>query len=260
MDDLNILKVTVENVSDIGIYCSRDKKSPGFRAKAIWFKKKINDGLVILVALDNDGQQLGFIEYIPVERAWRPVQRNQYLFIHCVTVMAKGNRQHQVASTLIEACEVEAMQEHYNGICVMVSEGAWMADKRLFIRNGFSEIDALGRFELLVKRIHPDAPDPQLINWVEQQPKYQGWNLVYADQCPWHQKSVNDLKEASLNLGIDLKIKKLESPAEAKAGPSGFGTFSILYNGKLLEDHYLSRTRFESIVKQQQKARPTTND
>jgi len=48
-----------------------------------------------------------------------------------------------------------------------------------------------------------------------------------------------------------LNVIKLETPEEARNAPSGFGTFSLVYNGQLLEDHYLSKTRFENILKQQ---------
>jgi hypothetical protein len=51
--------------------------------------------------------------------------------------------------------------------------------------------------------------------------------------------------------GINLKIKKITSSQEAKNGPSGFGVFALLKDGKLLEDHYISETRFRSIVKKE---------
>ena len=44
---------------------------------------------------------------------------------------------------------------------------------------------------------------------------------------------------------------KLTSPTEAQNAPSGFGTFSLIKDGKLLEDHYLSKKRFENIIKQE---------
>jgi hypothetical protein len=92
---------------------------------------------------------------------------------------------------------------------------------------------------------------PRLIDWTKNLAKYKGWNLVYSDQCPWHEKSVTDLQLTAKNHGIELQITKLTTPEEAQQAPSGFGTFGLIYNGKLLEDHYLSKTRFENILKQQ---------
>ena len=53
--------------------------------------------------------------------------------------------------------------------------------------------------------------------------------------------------------GIDLKVKKIIKAEEARNGPSGFGVYSLLYNGKLLEDHYISSTRFKNILKKELK-------
>jgi hypothetical protein len=35
--------------------------------------------------------------------------------------------------------------------------------------------------------------------------------------------------------------------------PSGFGVFALVKDGKLLEDHYLSKRRFETIIKKELK-------
>lgn len=56
-----------------------------------------------------------------------------------------------------------------------------------------------------------------------------------------------------MDFGIDLKLKKIETVDEAKNAPSGFGTYSLIYNGKLIEDHYLSATRFRNILKKELK-------
>jgi hypothetical protein len=133
----------------------------------------------------------------------------------------------------------------------MSSEGAWIADKSVFEKNGYVVGDKLGRFELMIKSFDQGIPKPEFIDWEKQQAIYQGWNLIYSDQCPWHFKSVKDLEEAALENGIELKIKKLTTPAEAQAAPSGYGTFCLIKDGKLLEDHYISRKRFENIMRKE---------
>jgi hypothetical protein len=57
--------------------------------------------------------------------------------------------------------------------------------------------------------------------------------------------------QAASDYGIEMKVTKLLTPEEARNAPSGFGTFSLIKDGKLLEDHYLSRTRFENILKKE---------
>jgi len=251
MNDFKIIGVTAENVAEAGICCNKDKKSPGFKAKVEWFKMKINQGLKIGLALDERDKLIGFIEYIPAEIAWRPVKADGYLFIHCIAVYAKETRNKNLGSLLIQFCEADARQNNKSGICAMSSNGAWIADKSVFEKNGFEVADRLGRFELMCKKFDDKNPEPRFIDWTKNQSKYQGWNLIYSDQCPWHEKSVTDLKQAAHDNGIVLNVIKLETPEEARNAPSGFGTFSLVYNGQLLEDHYLSKTRFENILKQQ---------
>ena len=48
-----------------------------------------------------------------------------------------------------------------------------------------------------------------------------------------------------------MKVTKIESTADAKNGPSGYGVFGLLHNGKLLEDHYINATRFKNILKKE---------
>jgi hypothetical protein len=154
-------------------------------------------------------------------------------------------------SLLIKACEEEAKKLKMKGICTMTSKGTFIADKRLFEKNGFTQTDKLERFELMVKKFNLTVEDPKLIDWTKNREKYQGWHLLYADQCPWHHKSVEALQEVATENNVTLTITKLNSSKDAKNSPSGFGTFSLLHNGKLLEDHYLSATRFKNILKKE---------
>ncbi|MBM2816874.1 MAG: hypothetical protein HW421_3636 [Ignavibacteria bacterium] len=250
-ENINYVEVTPENISEYGCYCIKDKNAAGAKAKTEWFKSKFNNGIKIIIACDSDKRQLGFIEYIPSEQAWRPVSAENYLFIHCIAIFVKGAKRKELGSALLKLCEEDAKANTKSGICTIASSGAWMADKSLFEKNGYEQCDELDKFELMVKKFNSDSAHPKLINWKENQKQYQGWNLVYSDQCPWHTKSVNDLKAAALDFGIDLKITGFENPADAQNSPSGFGTYSLIRDGRLLEAHYISKTRFLNILKKE---------
>jgi len=122
---------------------------------------------------------------------------------------------------------------------------------RIFEANGYAEVDRRGRFELMVKKFDATARDPRLIDWSENWKNYTGWHLIYADQCPWHQKSAEALLGVAAEFGIDLNIQRITRSTDAKLAPSGFGVFSLMHNGELLEDHYLSATRFRNILKKE---------
>ena len=217
------MDVMADNVSDVGIYCIKDKTSPGYKSKVAWFTSRINSGLQIKIASDNENKQLGFIEFIPSEFAWRPIKADNYLFIQCIALFVKEAKNKSIGTTLLKECEREAIKKNCSGICAMSSDGAWMANKKLFEKNDHSIADRLDRFELMVKTLDNKNPRPKFIDWTKKQENYKGWNLIYSDQCPWHEKSIADLKQSASEMGIELKVQKLTTPKEAQKAPSGFG-------------------------------------
>lgn len=247
---ITIIDVTPENVAEVGIFCNKNKKSPGFKAKVDWYKTGFSQGLRMKIAVDNSGKQLGYIEYMPAEIAWRPLVAPNYFFIQCIVIFSNEIKNNGIGSLLVLQCELDAKAHNKSGICTMSSNGPWVAKNTLFEKNNFILIDTLERFNLMVKPFDNNTPAPKLIDWTKQHSKYKGWNIVYADQCPWHEKSVTDLSHSAKENGIILKVIKLETAQEAQNAPSGFATFNLICDGKLLADHYISKTRFENILKQ----------
>lgn len=253
METLNIITVTPENVNEQTLFCIKDIKKPGFESKRKWFEKRFKEGLKLKILKDKSDKMIGFIEYIPASMAWRPVDADNFMFIHCIVVYSKKDRQQGYGSMLIDEAETEAKTNGMSGLCAMTSNGSWIANKTIFEKYGFTQVDQRGRFELLSKAWNDDSKTPSLYDWTLQQKQYKGWNLVYADQCPWHEKSAFDLLNTAMDYGIDLKVTKIETAEQAKKAPSGFGVFNLLHDGKLLEDHYISATRFKNILKKELK-------
>lgn len=251
MRKVKIIEVTPQNVKEETLFCVKDVSSTGFDCKQVWFQKSHDEGLHIKILKNQDEKMIGFIEYVPVEKAWRPVDAEDYMFIHCMYVYSKKDRNKGYGSVLLEACEKDALSHGMSGVCTMTSKGSWMTDKDLFEKNGYTQVDERGRFDLLSKKWNARKLDPRLYDWTTQQSKYKDWHLIYADQCPWHEKSVEALLNTAMDFNIDLKVTKLNSAEDAKKAPSGFGVFSLLHNGKLLEDHYISATRFRNILKKE---------
>lgn len=246
---VEIVEVTPDNVSEKGVCCVIDRKSPGYAAKVNWFQSYFNKDLRIRMAVDEKGKRIGFIEYLPSESAWRPVKAENYLFIQCIAVYAKEARSIGIGSLLISEAEKDAISQNKNGLFTITSEGSWMANRTLFEKNGFNMVASKGRFNLLVKA-YTKGTDPVFIDWDNNLKGLKGWHLIYSDQCPWHEKAVKDLQNTALEYQIELNITKILTPTQAQSAPSGFGTFSLVFNEKLLEDHYISATRFKNILKQ----------
>jgi hypothetical protein len=56
------------------------------------------------------------------------------------------------------------------------------------------------------------------------------------------------MKETAKAFGLKLNISILDSAKKAQQAPSGYGVYSLVYDGKLLADHYISNTRFKNII------------
>ncbi len=247
---MKIVEVTPENAIKETFFCIKDTKKQGFTDKLEWFEKRHKEGLRIKILKDEADKMIGFIEYVPAKYAWRPLEADNYMFIHCLYIYSKKERSKGLGSMLIEDAEREAKARGMDGLCVMTSEGGWLANKTLFEKNGFTEIETKDRFQLMVKTWNNNTNKPRLLDWHSQQKKYKGWHISYADQCPWSEKSVAAILNVAMDYGIDLKVSKINTVKEAKKAPSGFGVFNLLHDGQLIEDHYISHTRFRNILKE----------
>ena len=247
-----LISVTPDNLNTETVFCIKNPKHPGFQKKKAWFTDRYEEGMRLLIAKDAAGKPASFIEFVPGEYAWRPVQAKDYFFIHCLFTYPTKNTGLGYASTLLLAAESAAKSAGKAGLAVFASEGAWLADPAVFLKNGFQSVAKKDRFELLVKKLDSETADPEFYDWTTQQAIYNpGWHIVYADQCPMHDKSAEDLYAYAAEQGLEIQITKLSSAGEAQLAPSGFGVYSLLKDGKLLEDHYISKGRFINILKKQ---------
>ncbi len=246
MDNLKFIEVNEINAAEEGLFCVKSLKYEGFQLKLDWLKKRWKEGLKLKI-LKNGKEKYGFIEYIHGEYAWRPVKADNCLFIHCLMVYARKNYNLGYGSLLIQECIADAKKMNKTGVAVLASNGTWMADKSVFLKNGFKLIDTKDRFDLLAFKFK-ETPDPAFINWEENLEQYDGLHLIYANQCPLFIKSVDEIRQTANEYELDLNITVLKTAQEAQQTPSGYGTYCLVYNGKLLSDHYISNTRFKNIL------------
>jgi hypothetical protein len=246
MAGLRIVDVTQENIEEHGFGCVVNPKHIGYRPKLEWARKRFAEGLRIKL-LKEGGSAKGIFEYIPGEFAWRAVKADGYFFIHCLWIYSNDLRHQGYGFRLVQESVRDAEESGKLGVAVASSSGPWMTDKRVFLQNGFKQVAQADRFELLIHQLRP-GPLPRFRDWQEPLGSLKGWHLLYTNQCPMLAKSVHDLREAALELGLALKIRELATAREVQNGPSLYGTFCLVRDGRLLADHYISRRRFLNIV------------
>ena len=245
-DDISLVKVNLDNYEQEGIGCIVNKKHPGYSTKTQWMKDRFSEGLEILL-LKKGKTMLGFIEYIPIEHVWRPVEGQNYMFIHCLWIYKSDMFGQGLGSYLVNECLKESEKLGKVGVAAVASDGSWLTDMRIYLKNGFEFIEKLERFDLVACSFQK-SKEPKIIDWRPNLKKYKGLHLIYADQCPMFAKCIPEIKDFAAENGLEININRINSSAEAKASPSGYGTFCLIYDGEIIADHYISKTRFKNIV------------
>jgi hypothetical protein len=251
MDGPKLVKVGPENLDEMGIGCLLNPGHEGYDPKVRWLRERFDEGLRFFLFRDGDGRPLAFLEFVPGRFAWRPVEADGWLFIHCLWVYARGQKVGGLGSRLIQACVHEAREGEHLGVATLASEGPWMAGKEVFLKNGFHELESGDRFQLLARRLQ-EGPGPRMRSLEDNLDAYQnGLHLIYSPQCPMLPKSVNDLREMCRGHGIELQVTELTSASQAQKAPSYYGVFNLVWNGRLLSDHYVSKGRFKNLLKKE---------
>ena len=225
-----------------GFFCYKSKpKSTGYARKLSWLEHRFDEGLRLHIVVE-DGRSVGFVEYIPAELAWRPIQAPGYLFIHCIWVVGRAKKK-GYGSRLLEMCVQDARESGKRGVAMTTKKGGHMAGKKLLLKDGFELVDRRSPFELVATTFgdHPLPAWPQ--DWAERQAALgEGLTVVYADQCPYFDGAVAEVLETADELGIEpRRAVKLRSAAEVQEkAPSPYGTYGIVQDGTLLSPTPLS--------------------
>jgi len=234
-----IRTVDAGNVDEGGFFCyANARKTPGYKQKRDWLEKRFGEGLRIKILREVGGSDVGYIEYIPGEYAWRAVHAAGYMFIHCLRVMTKG-RDRGYGNLLIKECIDDAHAQEMNGVATLTNDRTWLPGREIFDGNGFREVDsAPPAFQLMVLRFESaSAPMPTLPdNWDERAHAFgHGLTVIQTAQCPYFEKGVRDILAFGKGKGIQTKSVKFDTAQEVREqSPSAYGISGLVLDGKLL--------------------------
>ena len=250
-DDVKIVTVDATNVVQEGFFCFKSKpKSEGYRRKLAWLEQRFAEGMQIKILYEGK-RSFAFIEYIPGEYAWRAVNAPDYLVIHCLWVVGKGKGK-GYGTRLLNECIEHAQAIGKRGVVMVTSSGVWLADKKLFLKHGFMEIDqAPPSFSLLVKQFADDAPMPTFpTNWEARARHFgDGLTILRSDQCPYIPDAVTIIADFFAKRDIPTREIELANAQDVQElSPSPYGLFGVVYNGKLLSYHYLGEKDLLKLV------------
>lgn len=250
MMDFNYKLITAENLETEHICCaiSEKKGENCVSSKKAWMKARLEDGLVFY-KLDVRGKV--FIEYIPAEAAWCPLEADGYMYINCFWVSGQYKGQGH-ADQLLEHCIADSRAKGKKGLVILSShkKRPFLADPGYLKYKGFLVADtAEPYFELLYLPFESGHEIPKFRPYAKEGTiKEKGLVLYYTNQCPHTDKYVPVLEAAAKEKGMKVTLIKIACTQDAQNAPSPFTTYSLFLDGHFLTNEILSEKSFEKLL------------
>jgi ribosomal protein S18 acetylase RimI-like enzyme len=233
------LEVDSKTVEERGFFCYMSKKkTDGYKCKLSWLKARFAEGMrLVLLELP----ERGFIEYIPGEHAWRAVQAEGYMFIHCLWVVGRSKGK-GFGAALVEKCVADAKRQKMRGVAMITSEKNWLAGRRVLERLGFERTaEAPPAFSLMVKKFGKHASPAFAGHWEKKARACGGGLTVFrSDQCPYISDAAAIAAGCARKAGVQCREIGLQSREDVlRLSPTPYGTYGLVLDGKLQSYHYL---------------------
>jgi ribosomal protein S18 acetylase RimI-like enzyme len=243
--------VNSSNLDKEHICCSlSDKKGEnGVASKKTWLKERFEEGLVFKKA---DVRGKVFIEYIPAEKAWCPIDAEGYLFINCFWVSGQYKGQ-GIGGQLLEECIKDGREQNKKGIAVLSSKKKmpFLSDPKFLKYKGFEVCDtAKPYYELLCLRFDETAPLPKFKDCAKEAKTgdNEGVALYYSHQCPFTEKYTHLLEQIAKDRAVPFILKRYTTAEEAQKAPVASTTYSLFVNGEFMTNEILTEDKFIKLL------------
>lgn len=214
-------------------------------SKKKWLEERLDEGLVFLKA---DARGKCFIEYIPAEKAWAPIDADGYMFIDCfwVSGQLKG---HGYGRELLERCILDSREKGKKGLCVISSKKkmSFLSDPKFLSFMGFKECDSSEPYFTLMYLPFDDSAEPPKFRSCAPE-NNEGFTLYYSSQCPFNAKYVPIIEKAAEDNNIPFRSVHIDSCEKARNAPSAWTVSALFYNGKFVTHEILSEKKFLSLA------------
>lgn len=248
---MDFITITPDNIEKEHICCAiASNKDCQVTAKKSWLKERLPEGLVFL---KGDVRGKCFIEYIPAEYAWAPVEADGYMYINCFWV-AGQLKGHGYSNELLEKCICDSRKKGKKGLCILSSSGKKkkpFAIEPDFLRHkGFDIADeAEHDFALWYLPFEETATKPCFRSrakhpYVEEK----GFVLYYTHQCPFTAKYVPLLEKTAREKKVVFQSIYVDSLEKAQNVPAPTANFALFRDGRFVTNEILSAQKFISML------------
>ncbi len=246
---MELVKLTHENIEQEHICCAiSNNKDIQVVSKKNWLRERLDEGLVFL-----KGNVRGkcFIEYLPAEYAWTPIEADGYMYIDCLWVSGQF-KGHGYSNLLLDACIEDSKEKGKKGLVILSSKKkrGFLSDPKYMGYKGFKVADtAEPYFELMYLPFAEDARLPRFGDTVhEHKDMPKGFVLYYTNQCPFTAKYVPLLEQMAKARNAVFRSVHIQTREDAQHAPSPFTTFSLFYDSQLVTHEILSEKKFDKIL------------
>lgn len=246
---MELIKITPENLENEHICCAiSSNKDPQVMAKKAWMQPMLAEGFTFL---KGDVRGKCFIEYLPAEQAWVPIEAEGYMHINCFWVSGQLKGQGN-ANRLLEACIRDSKDRGKLGLCVISSEKKrpFLSDPKYLSYKGFLSADTADPyFTLLYLPFREDAPIPKFREQARQPHIDQKeFVLYYTCGCPFTAKYVPLVEQTAHEAGLAFTSVRIEDKDAAQRAPVVWTNYALFYNGAFVTNEIQSKKKFLSLA------------
>lgn len=249
---MSFITIDRNNIENEHICCAigNDKQNQSrARTKKEWMKERFAEGLVFK-RLDERGKV--FIEYMPVEAAWKPIMGQNLFLINCLWVSGQFKGKGH-SKELLDECIQDAKTQKKDGIAVVSSSKVkpFLTDKKFYLKYGFTVVDtAPPYFELLFLGFHKEAKPPAFTENAKKGvgPTSAGFAFVYSNQCPFMEEYVALLSDVARRKNVPAEVIRLQDGEHARRSGSPFGTLGIYRDGIFITHELMTEAKFEKLI------------
>ena len=247
---MEYIRVTKDNLEKEHICCAiSNNKDVQVSSKKAWLADRFDEGLVFLKSVERGKC---FIEYIPAENAWVPIDAAGYMYIDCLWVSGsfKG---HGYSTDLLNVCIEDSREKGKKGLCILAAakKKPFLADPKFLKYKGFAVGDeADNGIQLWYLAFDKGAEAPQFKECARHPHiDENGYVLYYTSQCPFNAKYVPVLEKTAEENGIPFRAVHIGSRDEAQNAPAPVTTYALFRDGEYITNEQMNDKKFLKLVK-----------
>ncbi len=246
---MEYIKVTEKNIETEHICCAiANNNDVQVVSKKNWLKERFGDGLVFLKSKERGKC---FIEYLPAENAWNPIEADGYMYLNCLWV-AGSFKGHGYSLDLLNACMDDSKSKGKKGLCILAAakKKPFLADPKFLKHVGFSVCDeADNGIALWYLPFFKNAAPPRFKECAKH-PRIneKGYVLFYTNQCPFNAKYVPIVEQTAKENNVPFKAIHLQCKSDAQNAPTPITTYALFYNGEYLTNEQMNEKRFLKLL------------